>query len=173
MNKIIKKNFIALGLFAVAFAFVEASVVVYLREIFGLRNLTQNIVALDVEPVLNLGIIAFLKFSDIYKIISNSFILNMEIIRELSTLIIFGSVAYLNEKSLKRRIWIFLYIFSIWDLSYYLFLRLSIGWPKNLLDIDIFFLLPVPWVGPVILPLIIFSLILILSIFKLSKLQSQ
>lgn len=173
MNKIIKKNFIALGLFAVAFAFVEASVVVYLREIFGLRNLTQNIVALDVEPVLNLGIIAFLKFSDIYKIISNSFILNMEIIRELSTLIIFGSVAYLNEKSLKRRIWIFLYIFSIWDLSYYLFLRLSIGWPKNLLDVDIFFLLPVPWVGPVILPLIIFSLILILSIFKLSKLQSQ
>ena len=51
-----------------------------------------------------------------------------------------------NPASLRRlRLWRVGYF-------YYLFLIPLTGWPKSLLDWDILFLLPVPWWGPVIAP---------------------
>src|SRR5437016_14136512 len=42
--------------------------------------------------------------------------------------------------------------FGVWDIFYYVFLNLTIGWPSSLLDWDVLFLLPLPWWGPVIAP---------------------
>lgn len=39
--------------------------------------------------------------------------------------------------------------------QYYLSLRLLTGWPPRLDTVDVYFLIPVPWVGPVWLPLVI------------------
>ncbi len=52
--------------------------------------------------------------------------------------------------------------FGIWDIFYYVWLRVFLHWPSTILDWDLLFIVPVPWVGPVIAPCII-SLVLILS----------
>ena len=49
----------------------------------------------------------------------------------------------------------FIYCFGLWDLVYYGFLKLSLDWPDSFLTWDILFLLPVPWVGPVLAPCIV------------------
>jgi hypothetical protein len=51
--------------------------------------------------------------------------------------------------------------FGVWDIAYYVFLRLISGWPRTLLDWDILFLLPLPWWGPVLAPVSI-ALVMIL-----------
>jgi len=48
----------------------------------------------------------------------------------------------------------FLIAFGVWDLSFYAFLKLLIHWPASLLTWDVLFLLPVPWVGPVLAPVL-------------------
>ncbi len=51
--------------------------------------------------------------------------------------------------------------FGVWDIFYYVFLRLISGWPGTLLDWDILFLLPLPWWGPVLAPVCI-ALVMVL-----------
>jgi len=103
------------------------------------------------------------------KIITNTAILNMERIREGATLVILASVAALAGKTLKEKASYFFLSFGIWDIFYYVFLRLTIGWPKSFSDLDVFFLLPTPWVGSVLVPLAISSVLIILSLFYLIK----
>jgi hypothetical protein len=45
--------------------------------------------------------------------------------------------------------------FGIWDLSYYLSLKLLIDWPASAWTWDILFLIPVPWAAPVLAPTIV------------------
>lgn len=152
-------------IFSVAFAFVEAAVVVYLRHLLGSA---QPDVAREEILVLLPGI-AFLEPQTALKIISNTALLNIERIREASTLVMLATVATIAGKNLKVKLAFFSLAFGIWDIFYYIFLRLTIGWPKSFFDLDVFFLLPTPWVGPVLVPISI-SLILILgSLFYLLK----
>src|SRR6266511_2095330 len=51
--------------------------------------------------------------------------------------------------------------FGVWDIFYYLFLKIMCDWPKSLFDWDILFLIPLPWWGPVIAPICI-ALLMIL-----------
>src|SRR3990167_2785648 len=151
--------------FAVSFAFVETAVVVYLRHLLGATQLTVSR-----EETLFLGPgIAFLEPQTAVKIITDTAILNMERIREGATLVILASVAALAGKTLKEKASYFFLSFGIWDIFYYVFLRLTIGWPKSFGDLDVFFLLPAPWVGPVLVPLAISSILIILSLFYLIK----
>jgi hypothetical protein len=48
----------------------------------------------------------------------------------------------------------FLFAFGVWDIFYYVALKLLIGWPASLLTWDILFLIPVSWLGPVLAPVI-------------------
>jgi hypothetical protein len=43
----------------------------------------------------------------------------------------------------------------VWDLFYYVWLRLLLGWPPSLLTWDVLFLIPVPWIGPVLAPVVV------------------
>lgn len=51
---------------------------------------------------------------------------------------------------------VFLFPFYFCNLGYfyYVFLKLTLNWPQSLLTWDILFLIPVPWVGPVLAPVI-------------------
>ena len=49
----------------------------------------------------------------------------------------------------------FVVVFGVWDIFYYVFLRVLVTWPASLLDWDILFLIPLPWVGPVLAPVLI------------------
>jgi hypothetical protein len=49
----------------------------------------------------------------------------------------------------------FILAFGVWDLAFYLWLRVLTGWPASLLTWDLLFLLPVPWAAPVLAPVIV------------------
>ena len=159
------KTIFKVMVFAVSFAFVEAAVVVYLRHLLGSTQLTVS----REETLFLVPGIAFLEPQTAVKIITNTAILNMERIREGATLVILASVATLAGKTLKEKASYFFLSFGIWDIFYYVFLRLTIGWPKSFSDLDVFFLLPTPWVGSVLVPLAISSVLIILSLFYLIK----
>lgn len=154
-------------IFAIAFAFVESAVVVYLRHLLGSQTTTDTQEILFLVPG-----IAFLQPQTAIKIITDSTILNVERIREAATLVMLGAVAALAAKSFKDHIAYFFLAFGIWDIFYYVFLRLTIGWPQNLTDLDTFFLLPTPWVGPVFVPVVISSIFVAGSLFYLMKRKS-
>jgi hypothetical protein len=115
----------------VAFGYIEASVVVYLREIYYPEGFTF--------PV---------------HIIQDHIIL-IEVLREAMTLIIIWATACLTYRKLQSRIAAFIILFGIWDIFYYIFLKLFLNWPESLNTWDILFLIPAPWVGPVWAPILV------------------
>lgn len=154
-------------IFAIAFAFVEASVVVYLRHLLGIGFTPPSITK---EEVLFLTPgIAFLEPQAAVKIIKDTAILNVERAREAATIVILASVTILAGKLFWERAAFFFLAFGIWDIFYYVFLRFIIGWPKSFGDLDIFFLLPTPWVGPVFVPIVISIILVIGSLFALIR----
>jgi hypothetical protein len=85
----------------------------------------------------------------------------VELARELSTLIMIGTVAVLAGFRAWERLGFFLFVFGVWDIAFYLWLKVCINWPMSLFDWDILFLIPVPWIGPVIAPLLVALLLAI------------
>ena len=121
---------IIVTLFAIAMGFLEAVVVVYLREIYY-PNGFQFPLSL-IEP-------------GIFKI---------ELIREITTLVMLVSIGLLIGESRNGKFAGFLFTFGVWDIFYYLGLKLFLNWPESLFTWDILFLLPTTWIGPVLAPLI-------------------
>lgn len=158
-----KGKIVQVIIFAIAFAFVEAAVVIYLRHLLG-----STTPAVDKNKILLLlpGI-AFLEPETATKIIASSQILNVERIREFATIVMLAAMATLSGRNLREYLAFFFLSFGIWDIFYYVFLRLTIGWPISLSDLDTFFLLPSPWVGPVFVPILISSFLVIVSLFYL------
>jgi len=142
-----KRTVAALAAYAIAMAVVEAVVVVYLRELYYPDGfLIQTAADIRVIP---------------------REILRLEIWRELATLIMLAAVAFLAFDRLKERLWAFVFAFSLWDLGYYLFLYIFLRWPPSLAALDVYFLIPSAWIGPVWFPLLIFSLLGVISFWKL------
>jgi hypothetical protein len=119
-----KEKIAFLVIFAAAMAFVEAAVVVYLRDLLGG------------------GPIFPMKFLSAKQ-------LAVEIGREGATVVMLLCVASLPFRGGARRMGAFLLAFAAWDVFYYLWLRVTIGWPAGIADWDVLFLIPLPWVGPV------------------------
>lgn len=123
--------------FAIAMGYLESAVVVYLRELYYPEGFIFPLRAMSQNVAVT------------------------ELYREAATLIMILAVSVLAaEYRLHRFAW-FLVVFGIWDIAYYVFLKLLIGWPESLFTTDILFLLPSIWTGPVIAP-VINSLIMIL-----------
>lgn len=154
-------------IFAITFAYVESAVVVYLRHLLGASQSTidQNGILLLLPGI------AFLEPQTAFKIIRSSALLNIELIREAATIVMLFSVAALAAKKGKEILAFFFLAFGIWDIFYYVFLKLTINWPETLIDLDIFFLLPVPWVGPVFVPIVISALLIAGSLAYLLKIS--
>lgn len=147
-------------IFAAAFGFVESAVVFYLRHLSGVGFTPPHI---DRNEILFLAPgITFLEPKTVVKAIADTAILNIERMREVVTLIMLASVAAISGRKFAEKIAFFFLVFGIWDIFYYIFLRLTIKWPVSLTDLDIFFLLPTPLVGPVFVPIVI-SLIFIVG----------
>ena len=148
MSNVLKK-IAALAIYAIAMALVEAAVVVYLRELYyPLGFFIQSAADLEVIPL---------------------HILKVELWREAATIFMLAAVGYLAFSAAKYRLLAFIFAFSLWDLVYYLFLYLFLKWPPTLGTMDVYFLIPWPWLGPVWLPLILFSLAAIASLWLMLK----
>lgn len=86
-----------------------------------------------------------------------------EIIREFATLIVLLCIGLIAGRTFSEKFAWFLYSFAIWDIFYYVFLKLLIGWPESWLTWDILFMIPTTWVGPVITPVIVSLTMILLS----------
>ena len=82
-------------------------------------------------------------------------IVAVEMMRELMTLILILAVAGLTFRTFLKRLAAYMIIFGIWDIFYYIFLKIYLDWPESFFTWDILFLIPLPWVGPVMAPLLV------------------
>jgi hypothetical protein len=130
-----------LTIFAIAMAYAESAVVVYLRAIFHPEGFKFPLKA----------------FND-YKVL-------VEVFREVATLIMLLSVAALSGKLFWERFACFMLTFGVWDIFYYVWLKVLLDWPASLFDWDVLFLIPLPWIGPVIAPMSVALLMFIFGIF--------
>jgi len=76
----------------------------------------------------------------------------VELVREAATLLMLLTIGMLAGRTWRKRWGYTAIAFGVWDILYYVFLRIICGWPRSLLDWDILFLLPLPWWGPVVAP---------------------
>lgn len=129
-------------------AYIESAVVVYLRAIFHPEGFEFP-----------------LKKFDDYKII-------VELFREAATIFMLISVAALAGRRFWERFACFMLSFGVWDIFYYVWLKVLIDWPSTALDWDVLFLIPMPWIGPVIAPvsvavlMVAFGILIIRSIHE-------
>ena len=144
---------IIVALFASAFGFVEAIVVLYLRAAAGLLPGYQG------------------TLSDVFRLTRQSqpvaigelpsSLVGLEVLREAATMIMLVSVALLAPLRAKGRLAAFLWAFAIWDAAYYASLWATIRWPHSLTDKDILFLIPQPLLAPVWFPLLVCALTMV------------
>lgn len=138
-----------LGLFGVAFGFVEAAVVVYLRAAVGLLPGYGG--TLEDIRVLSAGIY---QQAQILEELPGA-LLTIEFFRESATMLMLALIAMLAASHLRERLAAFLWTFAVWDIFYYVGLWATVRWPSSLLTPDILFLIPVPWVSQVWFPILV------------------
>jgi len=122
--------------FSIAFGYIESAVVVYLRALFHPNGFTFPMEVFDATPEARRLMLT-------------------EIGREAATLVLIVTAGWLFGSLLRERIAYSLIIFAVWDIFYYVWLRVLLGWPATLLDWDILFLIPLVWAAPVLYPVLV------------------
>ncbi|MBN1764258.1 MAG: hypothetical protein JW860_03290 [Sedimentisphaerales bacterium] len=130
------KRFYLAIILAVALAYIESAVVVYLREIFYPGGFTFPLAndPANAQWVRLMGV---------------------ELGREAATLVVLLTSAWLIGKNFRLRLAYFLTLFAVWDIFYYIWLKVLIDWPAGLMDWDILFLIPTMWASSVLVPVLI------------------
>ena len=114
--------------FAVAMAHVETMIVVYLRRLYYPEGFRFPLVIIDTPTLV------------------------LELQREAATLVMLAAYGIAAGRTKAGKLAIFLIAFGVWDIFYYLWLKIVLDWPASLLTWDVLFLIPVPWVAPVAAP---------------------
>ncbi|MBK8498192.1 MAG: hypothetical protein IPL52_05115 [Flavobacteriales bacterium] len=128
MRADIRRAFIWMTVFYIAMAYLESAVVVYLRALYYPTGFDFPLVAMDRSLV------------------------STEVAREVATIIMLLVPAALVARSALERFAWFCFGFGVWDIFYYVWLKLLLDWPSSMASRDLLFLVPVPWVGPVWAP---------------------
>jgi len=140
MNKRIIKTIIWLSIFSMAMAFMESAVVIYLRALYYPDGFTFPLRIID------------------------SNIAVTEFFREIATIIMLAVIGIIaGRKSIEKFVF-FIFCFAIWDIFYYVFLKIILNWPESFFTWDILFMVPVTWVGPVLAPVINSMTMIILAV---------
>jgi hypothetical protein len=137
-------------LFAAAMGWLEGVVVVYIRGLLGATHGPGT--PSPAQVVARFGELPWL--------------LPTEQGREVATIIMLATVAWLSAGSPRSRFGAFLILFGVWDIVYYVALYAMLRWPPSLVTMDVLFLIPPgPWWNqPVWLPLLISSLMIVAGI---------
>jgi hypothetical protein len=125
------RRLVPVAIFACAMAYLEAAVVVYLRRLVGV-----------VEPWHDPGIY-------------DATIAAVEVGREAATLLMLAAFGWACGRSTQSRAGFAFFAFGVWDILYYAWLKVLLGWPASFFTPDILFLIPLPWWGPVIAPVLV------------------
>lgn len=141
MTKRTIKILLWVGLFSIAMGYLETSVVVYIRELIYPEGFQFPLKPIE----------AHLVFTEVF--------------REAATLIMLIGIGIFAGRRPTERFAYFILSFAIWDIFYYVFLKVLINWPESLLTWDVLFLIPVTWTGPVVTPVIVASLMIVFALF--------
>jgi len=141
MKKESLNKLLIVSAFAIAMGFLEAVIVIYLRKIYYPSGFSFPLVGF-IQPN----------------------ILGIEWVREFFTIVMLITVALLAAKKFYTRFAYFLFAFAIWDIFYYVFLKLTLNWPPSFLTWDLLYLIPLPWAAPVLAPIICTVLIIVFSL---------
>jgi hypothetical protein len=141
----VRRRIVWLIIFAAAMAYVESAVVVYLRTIYYPQGFGFPLVPMP--P----GMVA------------------IEMGRELATLVMLLGLAMLAGADRWDRILVFCVGFGVWDIAYYVWLWVFLRWPPSLFTWDVLFLIPVPWIGPVVAPVIVSAVLVVGGLLLLRK----
>jgi len=130
------RRFLAAIVFSIAFGYIESAVVVDLRAIFHPNgfHFPMHVFALTPE---------------------GRHLLLTEIGREAATLVLILTAAWLFSRKRQEFVAYFMLIFAVWDIFYYVWLKVLLDWPATLLDWDVLFLIPVAWASPVLYPILV------------------
>lgn len=136
----LSRLFLAITAFAIAMGFLESAVVVYLREILYPEGFAFPLSQMPVR----LGV--------------------TEVLREAATVVMLVSIGVIAARRFSTGFAWFVYSFAVWDIFYYLFLLLLLGWPQSLMTWDILFLIPTTWTGPVLSPVLVSLTMILLAV---------
>lgn len=116
--------------FAITMAYLESTIVVYLRRLYYSERggFGFPLVIIDVPTLL------------------------LELGREACTIVMLATFGIAAGRTKVGKFAFFLFLFGVWDIFYYIWLKVFLDWPASLLTWDVLFLIPVPWVGPVLAP---------------------
>ncbi|MBY0424825.1 MAG: hypothetical protein K2Q22_04235 [Cytophagales bacterium] len=120
----------AILIFSIAMAALEGAVVVYLRELYYPDGFTVALKLMDRNIIL------------------------VELMREAATIVMLAAIGWLAGDGFKDRLGYFFLSFAIWDIFYYVWLKVFIDWPSTFFEWDILFLIPITWLGPVWAPVV-------------------
>ncbi len=130
------KKLFAVIIFSIAFAYIDAAVVVYLRTIFFPNGFIFPLTEFGVGPLWQK-------------------LLPIEAGREIAMSVVILTAACLLSRQPQQRFAYFVLIFAGWDIFYYVWLKILTGWPVSIMDWDILFLMPAVWAAPVLAPLLV------------------
>lgn len=139
------------SVFSIAMAYLEAAVVVYLRRVYGITDLILQVPPFDKQIAV------------------------IEVGRELTTLVMLLCIGWIAGETFQSRVGFTFITFGLWDIFYYIWLRVFIGWPQSIFEPDLLFLIPLPWWGPVLSPVLIALLMVtggIIAVIKTAKKQA-
>lgn len=150
LHRIRRRTLIGVVLFGVAFAYVESAVVIYLRMIYEPIRLRYHPGSPPGElfPVLTLEQLQAAGPVHRQPLV-------VELGRELATLVMLASAALVAARSRGQWFAWFMIAFGVWDIFFYVWLKVCADWPSSLGQWDVLFLLPVLWAGPVIAPMLV------------------
>jgi hypothetical protein len=119
--------------FAITMAYLESTIVVYLRRIYYHERggFDFPLVIIDTPTLL------------------------LEVGREACTIIMLATVGIATGRTKVGRFAFFMLLFGVWDIFYYIWLKVFLDWPPSLLTWDVLFLIPIPWIGPVLAPVLV------------------
>ncbi len=132
------QNWLWVVIFSIAFAWVESAVVVYLRKIYFSGGFSFPLV---------------IKWEGGRHIVDP--LIRIEFGREIATIVILIAVGWMAGRNRFQKFCFFMLAFGLWDIFYYIWLYVMVGWPESLMTWDLLFYVPLPWVGPVITPVLI------------------
>ena len=142
------KKLMILTIFGIAMGWWEGVVVVYIRKILQMTVPDLTKIVMEQVP------------RDLVRI---------EVTREVTTIVMLVTVALMLEKNWWRRFATFLWAFAVWDIFYYVTLKILINWPPSLSTVDCLFLIPCPWIAPVWVPLAAMAGFLAIAAYILKK----
>jgi hypothetical protein len=162
-----RRTVLALLLFGTAFGYLEAAVVSYLRALHEParqqfhpgRPTAQLFPLLTLEQLHQAGA-------------GQTETLAIEIGREAATIVMLAAIALAVARTAGDWAAAFVIAFGAWDIAFYAFLKLLLDWPASIFTWDILFLIPVPWVGPVLAPVLVSAAMIAAGIWHLRS-QAQ